>query len=61
MRVRERCAGSGGYKWTLECFRGDGWEDRGTMGLLFFRYWGKRSERIYQNRVLPLRDDPLSS
>ena len=61
MRVREQCAGSGAYKWTLECWRGDSWEDRGTMGLLFFRYWGKRTERIYRNRVLPLRDDPLLS
>ena len=61
MRVREQCAGGSGYKWTLECRRGDSWEDRGTMGLPFFRYWGKRSERIYQNRALPLRDDPLQS
>lgn len=59
MRVREQRAGGSAHKWTLECWRGDAWEDRGTMGLLFFRYWGKRSERIYQNHVLPLREDPL--
>jgi hypothetical protein len=61
MRVREERAGGSGYKWMLECWRGDSWENRGTMGLLFFKYWGKRSERVYQNHVLPLREDPLLS
>ena len=59
MRVRERLAGKTAYKWTLECLRGGTWESRGSHSLVLFNYWGRRSERIRQNRVLPLRDHPL--
>jgi hypothetical protein len=61
MRVREQRADGKPYKWTLECRRGDTWESRGSHSRLLFKYWGKRSERIFQNETLPLRQDPLKS
>ena len=61
MRVRERLAGESAYKWTLECLRGDIWEERASRSLFFFNYWAKRTERIYRNTVLPLRSDALLS
>ena len=60
MRVREQLAGGVPYKWTLECRRRDTWESRGSRSRFFLNFWGKRDERIYQNRALPLRDDPLT-
>lgn len=59
MRIHEQLADGKAYKWTLECRRGDAWESRGSHSLLFYKYWGKRSERIFQNQALPLREDPL--
>jgi hypothetical protein len=60
MRVRERLSGGSPYKWTLECRRGESWENRGTVALLLYKYWGKRSERICSNRTLPQRENPLA-
>jgi len=61
MRIREQLAGETPYKWILECLREGSWEGRGTYLRFFFNFWGKRSERIYQNHMLPLRDHPLKS
>lgn len=61
MRVRERLSDESAYKWTLECRRDESWEDRGTVALLLYKFWGKRSERIYCNRTLPLRKNPLGA
>lgn len=61
MQVREQLANDTPYKWTLECLRDGSWEVTGTHSRLFFSFWGKRSERSYQNHTLPLRDAPLKS
>lgn len=60
MRIREHRAGRGAHKWTLECLEEDGtWAAEGTMGLLFFNFFGRRSERFYQNTWLPVRENAL--
>lgn len=52
MRIREQLASGKPYKWYLESLSDGGWAIEQTDGLIFYAYWGKRSERIYQNRVL---------
>lgn len=61
IRLREKVAGGRPHEWHLECRRGGRWEPRGCDSRRFFRYWGKRGKRIYQNHTLPLRDAPLKS
>ena len=55
MRIRETRAGAKPMRWTVESRAGQGWRAEGTTGLLFFNYFGRRSERIYQNHQLPGR------
>ena len=56
MRVREQCAGGEPFRWHVEMLQDDGtWQVETTTGLFFWNYFGKRSERIYQNHVLPDR------
>jgi hypothetical protein len=55
MRIRERRAGTGGYRWILERLDSDGWRRESETGLLFWNYFGRRSEFIYQNHQLPGR------
>lgn len=43
----------------MEILNGDEWQEESTTGLLFYNYLGKRSEKIYQNKVLPPREQPL--
>lgn len=56
MRLREWRAGNVPYRWVLEVQVADGWRSEQTMGLLFWNYFGRRSERVYQNRQLPARE-----
>jgi hypothetical protein len=53
MRIRERSAGGQGYGWTLESLHEGRWMPVVQIGVLFWNYFARRSERIYQNRVLP--------
>jgi hypothetical protein len=56
MRVREQCAGGWPFRWHVEMLQNDGtWHTETTTGLFFWNYFGRRSERIYQNHVLPSR------
>lgn len=55
MRVRELRAGRFAYRWILERMAGDRWLPESETGLLFWNYFGKRSQRIYQNKALPGR------
>jgi hypothetical protein len=59
MRVRERLAGGSPYKWAIELYRDDTWETEEWVGLFFFNYFGEKTERTYQNTVLPARIDPV--
>ena len=55
MRLRERLAAGKPYLWILEANRGLGWKKESLTSLMFFNYFGRRAERIYQNRRLPGR------
>ena len=59
MRVRERLAGGRAYKWAIELCMDGKWETEEWVGLFFYNYFGRRSERTYQNRVLPSRANPV--
>jgi hypothetical protein len=55
MRIREFCAGNSAYRWNIEVVQDNQWRLECSTGLLFWNYFGKRSERIFQNFTLPGR------
>jgi hypothetical protein len=62
MRVRELSAAGRPYKWQLQRFDGREWrteETTVTVGWIVRNYFGRRSERIYQNTTLPARDEAV--
>jgi hypothetical protein len=61
MRIRELRAGGGPYRWHLEVLDRTNWIADGTIGLLFWNYFGSRTEAIYQNEHLPPREDVMKS
>jgi hypothetical protein len=58
MRVRELRASGRPYRWELQRFDGGEWRTQEVTGLLFWNYFGARSQRIYQNMMLPPRGSP---
>jgi len=50
-RLREIVRGSP-HKWIVEQKDKDGWKPMNEMGLLFFRFWRRKKERVYQNTLL---------
>jgi len=56
MRIRERLAGGEPYKWAFESYQDGQWITEEWIGLLFWNYFGKRTEKVYQNKVLPARE-----
>jgi hypothetical protein len=57
MRVRELSAAGRPYRWELQRLDGREWRTQErTIGSIFRKYFGPRSERIYQNTTLPARD-----
>lgn len=59
MRIRERLAGGTPYKWAFEVCQDGRWITEAWIGLFFWNYFGKRSEKTYQNHVLSARDNSL--
>jgi hypothetical protein len=57
MRLRTRHAGGRAYKWLLERVTGSEWRAEHVTGLLFFNYFGRRTETIRQNHQLSVRVD----
>jgi hypothetical protein len=55
MRLRELRAGRMPYRWYLEAAVEGTWHTEQMMGLLLWNFFGRRSERIYQNDHLPAR------
>ena len=55
MRLRELRAGNLPYRWILEVASPEGWAQDHETGLLLWNFFGRRSERIYQNNHLPPR------
>ncbi|HSR18378.1 MAG TPA: hypothetical protein VLM39_09850 [Ignavibacteriaceae bacterium] len=56
MRIKEYLSNNRSYKWTLQCFRENKWKDESSTGLIFWNYFGKKSEKIYFNNSLPIRE-----
>ena len=55
MRIREMRSRGRAFRWFVESRNGPEWLVETETGLLFFNYFGRRSERVYQNRQLPGR------
>jgi len=55
MRLRELRAGGRPYRWYVETHDGETWQLEAETGLLFFNFFGKRSEHVFQNHQLPGR------
>ena len=55
MRLRELVAGSTPYRGFLESFDGAAWTIEQEMGLAFWNFFAKRTERIFTNTALPPR------
>lgn len=51
-RLRVTSRGGTAYRWTVQRFIDGAWCDDSQTGLLFFPFWRRRSERIYQNRIV---------
>ena len=59
MRVRELSAGGNAYRWGIELLEDGKWHSQEWVGLLFWNYFGKRSEKFYRNEILPARENPV--
>jgi hypothetical protein len=55
MRVRQQYAGRQLYWAGIERFDGSEWKITSSTGLMFWNYFGKRSEKIFVNRQMPGR------
>ena len=55
MRIREFRAGKSAYRWLMQSLHNNEWQTEGSTALLFWNYFGKRSERIFKNTTLPGR------
>lgn len=51
-RMREFSRGNSPYKWVVESLQNGKWEMVQETGLLFFPFWKKKSEKIYQNSII---------
>lgn len=52
MRLRELQSNNRPYRWFLEAWDGANWVAEFEMGLVMFNFVGKRSQQIFQNRIL---------
>lgn len=59
MRVREKLSGGKPYSWSLEVLMDGRWVAESTCGLIFWNWFGRRSEKIYSNTNLPPRPQML--
>lgn len=55
MRIRELVSSGHPYKWYIEALHDEKWVIEEENGLLFWNYFGKRTEKIYQDEVLKMR------
>jgi hypothetical protein len=55
MRLRELRSGGQPYRWFVEADVNGRWVPETEHGLLFYNYFGKRTEHFFQNRQLPPR------
>ena len=60
MRIREMSANGSPYRWYLEVFDGKKWLVEDMVGLIIWNYFGRKTERTFQNNHLPPRTEPLN-
>ncbi|MGD0999050.1 MAG: hypothetical protein ABSA67_00010 [Candidatus Brocadiia bacterium] len=53
MRIRERLSGGKPHKWAFERYENGRWVTEEWICLFFWNYFGKRTEKTYQNAILP--------
>lgn len=54
-RIREFRSAGKPYRWLRERRSSGTWQGAGDTVLIFWNYFGARSERVYQNAALPLQ------
>lgn len=59
MRIRECLAGGAPYRWAFEVFQDGRWMTEESVGLFFYNYFGTKTERTFQNQILPARQNPV--
>ena len=59
MRIHEYLAGGQPYKWAFETHQEKQWITEEYVSLFFWNYFGKRTEKYYQNNILPARNNPI--
>ena len=52
MRILEKHAGNSVYKVIVQAWDGKSWVNEDISALIFFNYFGKRSEKIFQNNII---------
>lgn len=55
MRIREFYSNGKPYKWYMELIHDGKWQVEDKTYLIFFNWFGKRTEKYYQNSILPSR------
>ena len=56
MRVIELTAGGKPYRWKMQTRANGDWHTDVTTGLLVWRIFSKKEERVLQNKAVPLRE-----
>lgn len=59
MRIRELLSSGSPYRWHLENQTDGQWHSESTCGMLLWNWLGRRSERLYTNTNLPIREHHL--
>lgn len=59
MRIKEYSADGKPYQYAFQVYHNEPWITEEWIGLFFRNYFGKRSDKIYQNDILPARDHPI--
>ena len=55
MRIMECLIGGTPYRWDAQSFQNGQWITENTSGRFFRKYFGERTYKIYQNKVLEAR------
>jgi hypothetical protein len=55
MRIRVIMKSGKPIKWILEYFEHNKWREESTMGLLTLNIFGKTTEQVFSNNILPSR------
>ena len=56
MRIVEILSNNSGRKWLVQSYIDNEWKTEHEVGLLIWNFFGKKSEKIYFNDILPPRD-----